>query len=72
MLLKTYTLYVRDGRYTVPTLLTVDAPDDAGARAHAEQHLNVSIHYQAVEVWDDERLVARLEDGATPMGGQSI
>jgi len=60
--LKTYTLYVHDGRYTVPTLLTIDARDDDGACAHAEQHLNISVHYRAVEVWDDERLVARVEE----------
>jgi hypothetical protein len=63
--LKTYTLYVHDGRYQVPTLLTIDARDDEGARAHAEQHLRTSSHYQAVEVWEDERLVVRIEDQAT-------
>ncbi len=58
--MKTYTLYVHDARYTVPTLLTVDARDDEGARAHAEHHLGTSPHYRAVEIWDDERLVARV------------
>ncbi len=64
--MKTYTLYVRDDRYAVPTLLTIDATDDDGACAYAEQHLSASIHYETVEVWEDDRLVARLEDGDTP------
>ncbi len=62
--LKTYTLYVHDSRYAVPTLLTIDAADDDRARAHATQHLGGSTHYKSVEVWDDERLVVRLEAGA--------
>jgi len=62
--LKTYTLYVHDGRYAVPSLLTIDARDDDSAREHAQQHLATSSHYRSVEVWDDERLVARLGEGA--------
>lgn len=61
----TYTLYVHDGRYAVPTLLTIDSRDDESARAHARRHLESSAHYHAVEIWDDERKVARLTlDGA--------
>jgi hypothetical protein len=62
---KTYTLYVHDGRYTVPTLLTIDARDDESACTNARQHLSSSPHYSAVEVWDDERLVARVEEDQT-------
>lgn len=61
----TYTLYVHDGRYAVPTLLTIDSRDDESARARAQRHLESSAHYHAVEIWDDERKVARLTlDGA--------
>ncbi len=56
----TYTLYVRDGRYVVPTLLTVDMRDDESARGYAMRHLESSAHYHSVEVWDDERQVAEL------------
>ena len=56
----TYTLYVHDGRYAVPTLLTIDSRDDESARAHALRHLESSPHYSAVEIWDDERKVAQL------------
>ena len=56
----TYTLYVRDGRYVVPTLLTIESRDDEAARAHARRHLESSAHYQAVEIWEDERQVDQL------------
>ena len=56
----TYTLYVHDGRYAVPTLLTIDSRDDDSARAHARRHLESSTHYRAVEIWDDDRQVAQL------------
>jgi hypothetical protein len=59
--LKTYIVYVHDGRYAAPTLLTIDAPDDESVLKHAEAHLNASPHYNAVEVWDDDRLVAKVE-----------
>ena len=61
----TYTLFVHDGRYVVPTLLTIESRDDDGARAYALRHLESSTHYRAVEIWDDERQVAELTlDGA--------
>ena len=56
----TYTLYVHDGRYAVPTLLTIDSRDDDSARVHARRHLESSTHYRAVEIWDDDRQVAQL------------
>ena len=56
----TYTLYVQDGRYAVPTLLTIESRDDESARAHAQRHLDSSDHYRSVEIWDDERKVARI------------
>ena len=61
----TYTLYVHDGRYAVPTLMTIDSRDDESARAIARRHLESSTHYRSVEIWEDERQVAELRlDGA--------
>lgn len=51
---------MHDGRYAVPTLLTIESQDDDSARAQAQRHLESSIHYRAVEIWDDERQVAEL------------
>jgi hypothetical protein len=60
-LVKIFALYVEDDRYSVPTLVTAELPDDAAAMAHAMALLNASPHYRAVEVWDDDRRV-----GMTP------
>ena len=57
----TYTLYVHDGRYAVPTLLTVEMRDDEAVRVYARQHLDRSPHYRSVEIWDDERPVGELK-----------
>jgi len=57
----TYTLYVHDSRYAVPTLLTVDLRDDDAVRAYAQQYFQRSPHYRSIEVWDDERQVGELK-----------
>jgi hypothetical protein len=57
---KTYTLYVHDGRYAVPTLLTVEMRDDERVREYAAQRLAESVHYKAVEIWEDDRAVAHV------------
>ncbi len=59
-LLTTYTLFVHDGRYAVPTLLTIESRDDERARAYAQRHLESSTHYRSVEIWEDERQVGEL------------
>ena len=58
--MKTYTLYVHDGRYAVPTLLTVEMRDDERVREYAAQRLAESVHYSAVEIWEDDRQVAHV------------
>jgi len=65
-LLTTYTLYVHDARYAVPTLFTVDMRDDETAKAFAERHLGSSPYYRSVEIWDDERLVGQIDGEAAP------
>ena len=61
--MKTYFLYVNDDRYSVPSLDSILAPDDARARDAAKAKLAASPHYGAVEVWDDDRLVYRSRTG---------
>jgi hypothetical protein len=60
---KTYTLYVHDGRYAVPTLLTVELRDDDRVRDYAARKLAESDHYTAVEIWEDDRQVAHVTGG---------
>ncbi len=59
--LSTYTLYVHDVRYAVPTLLTVEASGDERVQAIARQRLQDSAHYRAVEIWEDDRFVAEVK-----------
>ena len=60
--MKLFALYVDDERYSVPTLFTVDLPDDASAMTFASELLNSSPHYLAVEVWDGEQRVGKAQD----------
>lgn len=64
--LTTYTLYVHDARYAVPTLFTVDMRDDERAKAYAARHLESSPHYRSVEIWEDERLVGSVAGATGP------
>jgi hypothetical protein len=59
--LGTYILYVYDDRYTVPTLDGIIVYDDARAIEVATRRLSASPHYQAVEMWEDDRLVCRID-----------
>jgi hypothetical protein len=59
--LNVYILYVHDDRYSVPTLDTVSVRDDARAIELAVKRLAASPHYQAVELWDGDRLVCRFD-----------
>jgi hypothetical protein len=57
----TYFIYLHDDRYTVPNLDTIVARDDERARELAAKRLMSSLHYRAIELWDDERFVYRLK-----------
>ena len=59
--MKTYTFYISDDRYSVPSLDAVTAAEDAMAEAAARQRLTSSRHYSAVEIWEDDRFVGKVE-----------
>ena len=61
MTVQTYTLYVHDRRYSVPTLLAADFAHDERALQYARDHLKSSDHYFAVEVWLDDDKLAHIE-----------
>ncbi len=61
---KSYTLYIHDGRYGAPALLVVELRDDDRVRAFAAERLQQSVYYQALEIWDGDRLVGKV--GAEP------
>lgn len=64
--MKTYVLYVHDDRYTVPTLDSIAVDGDERAVQLAADRLASSPHYYAAELWEDDRLVRRLEKPRTP------
>jgi len=61
---KIYTLFIDDDRYSVPSLDAVGADDDDAATAFARDRLALSPHYSAIEVWEGERQVARIQVAA--------
>jgi hypothetical protein len=60
---RSYTLYIQDDRYSVPSLDAVGAENDAVAEAAARARLSGSPHYRAIEVWDGDRCVVKIEQG---------
>ena len=59
--LKTYTLYIHDDRYSVPSLDAVTVRDDDRAREVGKNRLAVSAHYRMIEVWEDDRFIDKFE-----------
>ncbi|MCF8503895.1 MAG: hypothetical protein K9G59_03190 [Caulobacter sp.] len=58
--MRTYTVYIRDVRYSVPQLLFVNVKPDVLVADLARQKLDESEHYLAVEVLDGDTLLFRL------------
>ncbi len=59
--MKTFLFYISDRRYSVQTLDSLTAADDEAARVLATRRLFRSENYRSVEVWDDDRLVCRVQ-----------
>ena len=63
-----YTLFVHDDRYTVPTFYMISVADDRRALELAREKLRSSVHYSRVEVFEGDRLVGAADrdgDGQT-------
>jgi len=58
---QTYSCFIRDGRYSVPTLRLIEAADDNDARRQALDDLAASRHHLAVELRSETRLILRRE-----------
>jgi hypothetical protein len=56
-----YRFFIKDERYSVPTLSFVSAVDLRRARELAEQRLLESAHHISIEVWNDEGLLFSVE-----------
>ena len=59
--MNTYTLYIHDDRYSVPSLDAITVRDDERAREVAANRLTVSPHYHLIEVWEDDRFIDKFE-----------
>ncbi len=59
-LVRTFSFYIHDVRYSAPTLQLVNARDEAEARRRAQAWLDESDHHQAIEVFEDDEPVLSL------------
>ena len=59
--MKTYTLYIHDDRYSVPSLDAMTVRDDARALEVGQNRLAASPHYHLIEVWEDDRFIGKFE-----------
>jgi hypothetical protein len=61
MPMRTFTLYVHDGRYSVPNLVFASAADPDLARGIAASELNRSEHHLAVDVREADAWLFRVK-----------
>ncbi|MDP2260354.1 MAG: hypothetical protein Q8J89_11630 [Caulobacter sp.] len=59
--LRTFSFYIHDRRYSVPTLQIVTVRDEGRARELAQQRLDEGEHHLAVEVVEGQDELFRLE-----------
>lgn len=59
--MRTFTLYVQDDRYSVPTLVIAVARNLEAALVMARQELERSLHHGGIEVREGDELVGRVE-----------
>lgn len=58
--MRTFSFYIHDARYSVPTLKLVQTADEREARNQAQAWLEESAHHKAIEVLEGERAVFRI------------
>jgi hypothetical protein len=64
--LRTFTIFVRDARYSVPTIRFVTVTTEERAVELAKAQLLESRHHLAIELCEDDKPLARLDrDGVT-------
>lgn len=66
--MRTFSFYIHDARYSVPTLQLADALDELAAKALAERYLGDSAEHHVVEVMEDEALLFRVGREAQTAG----
>ncbi len=56
-----YFFYIHDRRYTVPSLIIMDAATDVKALELARQYLTQSLNYLSIDLVEGEREVGRVD-----------
>jgi hypothetical protein len=56
-MMRTFSLFTIDTRYTVPTLTVLTVEDEQRAIEQAQANLDQSEFHRAVELWDGERTI---------------
>jgi hypothetical protein len=64
--MKVFQLQIEDDRYSIPSLLFLEAASEVRARVRAEEILVRSPHHRSVEVYEGETLVFTLPSAAQP------
>lgn len=62
--MRTFSFYIHDKRYSVPTLQIVTVRDEARARELASQRLDETDHHLEVEVHEEDTELFRLRRAA--------
>jgi len=65
--MSTFTFYIQDDRYEVPTMDFVIAQNEARARVRATERLLESTHHIAVEVYEGDDLRFSATRGAADL-----
>jgi hypothetical protein len=60
-MLKTYSCFIQDRRYAVPTLRLIDAADDEGARQQALRELAASQDHLEIELHGETGLILKQQ-----------
>ena len=61
--MRTFSFYIHDSRYSVPTLQLVNASDEDHARELAQQRLDETMAHLAIEVVEDDTRLFELSRG---------
>jgi ribosome-binding protein aMBF1 (putative translation factor) len=59
--MRTFTFFLTDRRYTVPTVAFITAVDVGRAVEIARQQLDASPHHLAIELRENDELVGRID-----------
>ena len=57
----TFSLFITDKRYAIPTVALIEAGDRTAAAMAAQTRLAESTHHEAIELYEDDRVFAFID-----------